>query len=177
MNEEVILAIDGSTKNTGWSIFHNKELKEHGVIGAGSANLYHRIDKMVEEIKKIIDKYKPTRVVMEEVLPEDVKNNNNVFKALIYLQGFLMKLFDENKLQVELVTASHWRKCCGIKTGSGIRRDSLKPKDIQFVKKTYDLNVNDDEADAICIGWSVTHDPLPVIEEEIIKDSFGFEFG
>jgi Holliday junction resolvasome RuvABC endonuclease subunit len=176
MNEEILLTIDGSTKSTGWSIFCGKDLKAHGVIGAGSANLYHRIDKMVEEIDKIIEEYHPTKIVMEDVLPDDVKNNNNVFKALMYLQGFLMKLFDKHDLTAKLITASHWRKGCGIKTGAGIKRESLKPKDIQFVKEQYGLDVNDDEADSICIGWAETHEPAP-IKDDIIKDDFGFEFG
>jgi hypothetical protein len=47
---------------------------------------------------------------------------------------------------------SEWRKVCGIKTGTGVRRESLKPLDIAFAKNTYGLDVNDDIADAIGIG-------------------------
>jgi hypothetical protein len=43
-------------------------------------------------------------------------------------------------------------KICGIKTGTGVRRESLKPQDIAFVKTIYNIEVNDDIADAIGIG-------------------------
>lgn len=173
---DIVLALDLSTKNSGWCIFNGEDIGDHGVINAGSANLYHRIDKMTTDIKALVEKYKPTRVVIEEVLREDVGNNDKVFKALMYLQAFISHMLDKFNLTPEFVVVSHWRKCCGIKTGPGKYRESLKPKDIQFVKKIYNIQVGDDEADAICIGWSATHKPLPVVEEKIVKDEFGFEF-
>jgi len=176
MNEDIIIALDLSTKNSGWSIFKNDQLIAHNVINAGSSNLFRRIDKMIIEIRKLLDDYKPTKAIIEEVLPEDVNHNQKVFKALIYLQAFVMHLMDEYNLETELVVVSHWRKCCGIKTGAGINRTSLKPKDIQFVRKMYNLQVGDDEADAICIGWAATHKSIPIQEDEVIKDEYGFEF-
>jgi Holliday junction resolvasome RuvABC endonuclease subunit len=176
MNKDIVLALDLSTKNSGWAVFTDGELTAHNVINAGSANLYRRIDKMVGELKVLMDQYKPTRVVIEEVLPEDVRHNNNVFKALMYLQAFVMHLIDSYKIDPELVVASHWRKNCGIKTGAGVQRTSLKPKDIAFVKKYFNIQVGDDEADAICIGYQATHKPVPITDDEVVRDEFGFEF-
>ena len=176
MEKEILLSLDLSTKASGWSIFEDGELKSYGVINAGSANLYHRIDKMINDLEIIIDKYKPTRVVIEEVLREEVGFNDKIFKALIYLQGFVCHLLDKFKITPEFVIVSHWRKCCGIKTGAKSYRESLKKLDIQFVKNMYGINVTDDEADAICIGYSCTHEPIPVKDTEIIKDNDGFEF-
>ena len=36
----------------------------------------------------------------------------------------------------------------------GIKRTSLKEADIAFVEETFGITVNDDEADAICIGFA-----------------------
>lgn len=67
-------------------------------------------------------------------------------------------LYDYNKkLEMELIYPSSWRAAIGIKTGRGIKRTTLKEKDIQFVKENYNLDVNDDEADAICIGYSYSN--------------------
>lgn len=164
-----LLAIDASTKSTGWAIFENKKLIKYGCITAQSNNLYKRIDKIILELEKIIqENQKIESVVLEEVLLNDVRNNNNVFKALIYLQGFICHTLDKYKLTPKLVVASHWRKVCGIKTGAGYKRESLKPKDIAFVKKTYNLDVNDDIADAICIGYAEIHE---------VKEDYGdFDF-
>lgn len=173
--DKYILGLDPSTKATGYSIFKNSELIDHGVITAGSANLYNRIDKIISELNDILKKYPVNECIIEDVLPEDVKYNDNVFKPLMYLQGFLCHLLNKYNIKPSFYYASEWRKRCGIKTGAGIKRESLKPKDMNFVKKMYDLTVGDDEADAICIGYAYTHEPLPVQDEKIeIID--GFEF-
>ena len=170
MKKQVLLTIDASTKSSGWAIFENTQLTNYGVITATSSNLYKRIDKMTIEIDKLVEQYQLTDVVIEEVLPADVRNNNNVFKALIYLQGFICHTLDKHKIIPIFIVASHWRKICGIKTGSSIKRESLKPKDIAFVKKEYGIDVNDDIADAICIGYAVLH------EHDNKEDFDGFEF-
>ena len=175
--EKVILALDPSTKSTGWAIYTNDSLTDYGVISAGSTNLFHRIDKMIEELNNIIKKYNPTEVAMEDVIPADVKHNMNVFNALKYLQGYILHTLDDNKIvNYKFYTASEWRSKCGIGTGPGIKRGSLKPQDIAFVKKYFDITVNDDIADAICIGYAHTHKPIPKqkdLKPEIID---GFEF-
>ena len=42
--------------------------------------------------------------------------------------------------------------------GYASKLNKIVEKDIQFVKENYNLDVNDDEADAICIGYSCSHD-------------------
>lgn len=172
----IILGLDLSTKSTGWSIYNNLELIAHGTITAGSSNLFNRIDKMKEEIEKIVIQYQVNDCAIEDVIPEDVRFNNNVFKPLMYLQGDICNILDKHNIKWTFYVASEWRKKCGIKTGRGIKRDSLKPQDKLFVKKIYGLDVNDDEADGICIGYAHTHDAIPVSEPEIIVTEDGFEF-
>lgn len=171
----ITLAIDASTKSTGWSIFEDQELKDYGCITASSSNLFNRIHKMIDEIDKIIIKHKVEQIAIEDVIPEDVHHNTKVFNALMYLQGFLADKCNDYKITPVFYVASAWRKKCGIHTGRGIRRESLKPKDIQFVKSQFGINVNDDEADAICIGFAhvggVIKEP-----QEIVDEYGGFEF-
>ena len=52
---------------------------------------------------------------------------------------------------------SEWRAKCGIKNGRGVTREKEKMYDIAFVKKEYDIDVNDDIADAIGIGHAFVH--------------------
>jgi len=84
MKKQVLLTIDASTKSTGWAIFENTQLTNYGVITATSSNLYNRIDKMTIEIDKLVEQYQPTNIVIEEVLPTDVRNNNNVVICLFF---------------------------------------------------------------------------------------------
>ena len=158
MQDEILLAIDGSTKSTGYAIFKNKQLIDHGVITATGSNLFYRIEKVTFDLEEIVNKYNPTRVALEEVLPDDVHHNQQVYKALTYLQGFIRDMLNKYTLDAELIPASHWRKICNIKTGRGVRRESLKKSDVLFVKSKYNIDVNDDEADAICIGYAIIYE-------------------
>lgn len=149
------MSIDASTTSTGIAIFENNKLIKYQCITEDSSkNVLTRILKMTSEIRKIYMQFQPDQIIMEEVLPEDVKHNQKVFKALIYLQASIVLMFHEFKKPVELVVASHWRKICGIKTGSKIKREQLKMASQKLVKNIFKIDVNNDISDAICIGIS-----------------------
>ena len=173
----ITLALDLSTKSSGYAIFDQQELRDYGCITAGSASLFKRIDKIISELELILSKYKIDNVLIEDVYPEDVKYNQNVFSALKYLQGFVLHLLERhNIVNVKFFTASEWRKRCGIHTGRGVVRESLKPKDIKFVHDQFGLDVNDDVADAICIGFAAVGGVIKVLEPAPADEFEGFEF-
>lgn len=168
----IILSLDLSTKSSGWAIFEEKKLLEKGCISETGKTALDRIPKILKSLKNILDEYNPDKVIIEDVLPEDVNHNQNVFKSLTYLQGFVVVELNERKIPYEFVTASHWRKNCGIRTGRGIKRDTLKTADVNFVKEKYNITVNDDIADAICIGYSYIN---PKEEKIVVIDGFEFK--
>lgn len=148
-----IMSIDASTTSTGIAIFENNKLIKYQCITEDSnKNVLTRILKMTSKIRKIYIQFQPDQIIMEEVLPEDVKHNQKVFKALIYLQASIILMFYEFKKPVELIVASHWRKICGIKTGSKIKREQLKIASQKLVKNIFKIDINNDISDAICIG-------------------------
>ena len=159
-----ILSIDASTKSSGWAWFEDTSLKTYGCITASSADLINRIYKMRDELRNILSTYKVDKIILEEVLPEQGLQNIKTHKALLYLQAEIVKLVHDefNQIQIEFVYPNQWRKACGIKTGK-TRRSSLKPLDVAFVKDTYNIEVNDDIADAIGIG----HAYIFIIDNEI----------
>lgn len=169
------LALDASSKSTGWAIFDGQKLEKYGCITATSSDLYKRIEKMGTELTTILNENKIDKVIIEDVVPDDVRNNGTVFRALMHLQGHLCMVLDKAGLKAEFIIAAHWRKLCGIKTGAGIKRESLKPKDIEFVKNQFGLNVNDDIADAICIGFAAVGGTIKIPTSVVLDD--GFEFG
>jgi len=161
-----ILALDASTKSTGWAVFEDTKLLDYGCITATSADLIKRIHKMTDELNKVLLKYTDIKkIVLEEVRPEQDLQNIKTHKALMYLQAAIAIMVHDNfsKIEIDYVYPNSWRKACGIKTGSGVRRESLKPKDIAFVKATYGIDVNDDIADAIAIG----HAQINTFDNEI----------
>lgn len=156
------LALDMSSKSTGWSVFEDTELIAYGCIVDNNSDAFARIKKMVAEIKNIYETYQITQVICEDVLPEDVRYNQHVFKILHYLQALTVLMLHGYNQKVEFYVSSEWRKKCGIKTGRGITRDMVKAADIKFVKDNYNIDANDDICDAICIGYAYTHQPVSV---------------
>ncbi len=151
------LAIDASTKSTGIAIFDNKDLIHYECITTSSKDVLTRIKYMTDKIEEIYKKYSPDQIIMEQIIPDNLNDekwtkNQKTFKALFYLQAAIVLMFHYYSIEVEFIASSTWRSMCGIKTGAGIKRNSLKPKDIEFVQNEYKLTVNDDIADAICIG-------------------------
>ena len=91
---------------------------------------------------------------MEEVIPDHQKNTQT-FKALMCLQAAIMMMVHDKhpKITIELVYPGSWRSQAGIKTGRGVKRETLKEADIRRAKELFKIEqLNDDEADAILIG-------------------------
>lgn len=154
----MILALDLSTKSTGYAIFDSKnKLIKSGCIVATSKDVINRIYKITELLKDVIKNIEIEKVIIEEVRPEfssSPAKTMHTQKVLMWLQSSIIFLFHDINPSIEFIYLypSEWRAAIGIKTGQGVKRDLLKVKDIKFVKENYNLEVNDDEADAICIG-------------------------
>ena len=168
----IIMAIDGSTKSTGIAIFNGENLVHYECISSTKTDTLARIKLMTSKIKELHQKYEVTEVIMEDVIPEDVHHNDNVYTSLKYLQAAVVLGLHDYGQSVNFYVSSEWRKKCGIRTGRGIKRETLKAADVAFVKSNYNIDVNDDIADAICIGWAYTHNtPLATA-----ADPSGFDF-
>ena len=144
-----VLAIDASTKSSGIAIFNDQTFLGKGCITASSSDLFKRIHKMVDKIDE---------VVMEEVIPDHDKNTNT-FKALMYLQAAILMMVHDNHpgVKVELIYPGSWRSQAGIKTGRGVKRETLKDADVARAKEIFGITqLNDDEADACLIGGVYT---------------------
>ena len=149
-----VLAIDASSTSTGVAIFQDLKLIHYENITCPQYGPFKRILIMRDAILKIFKQYRPTNVIIQDVLPEDVRHNQQTYTTLKYLQAaIVLSLYEHFSFQnVQFCTASHWRSVCGIKTGPGRRRDYLKKESMRLVKQQYGLDVNDDISDAICIG-------------------------
>lgn len=164
----ITIAIDASTKSTGLAMFKDNQLLGYENFVSSNKNVLKRIKYMTDKIEEIYKKNakEPVQVVMEQVIPDNLNDakwtrNQATFKALFYLQAAIVLMFDHYDIEVELIGASTWRKWCGIKQGN-VNRETLKFRDVEFVKKNYNINVNDDVADAICIGHGkIFHEPEP----------------
>lgn len=160
-----LMAIDASTKSTGIAIFKDDELIHYECLTSTSTDVLRRIKFMRDSVEKLYNKFSIDTVVMEDVLPEDVRHNQQVFNSLHYLQAAIVLRMHDLGQKVQLVNVNSWRKTCGITTGCNGSRALVKAEDIAFVKEKYNVVANDDICDAICIGWSA----LQSVEPEVKK--------
>ena len=153
----MFLSLDMSTTSTGWCVWENNRIKEYGLVVADKDQpLNVRIHKMWTGIAQILEKYPAiNRVVVEDPLPRTSKTTNEAtYRALNWLQGYIgVMLKDSGLKDIEFVFPNTWRSKVGIKTGQRTR-ERLKAADMAWVKNQFGIDVNDDVADAIGIGYS-----------------------
>ena len=147
-----ILALDLSTRSSGYCLGNQDGIISHGCITASSKDVVKRIIKMRDQISKIIKDNKTIdKIIIQEVRPE---YNSHTNKVLMWLQAAVVIAAAQFSpvTQVSFVGASTWRSALRMKQGRGIKRDQVKKQDIQYVKEKYQITAsNDDQADAICL--------------------------
>ena len=158
------MGIDASTTSTGWSIFDGSELVTYGVIKPEGADWRERLIHEGPQMAKVIDKYKPEKIYMEDV---PLKHGNA--KALVVLgavQGFFCGLIAQYEIPIEFLLPSEWRSPLGLYDGTreGTKRAELKHKSILKANELFGLDLQwvspsskrneDDSADSILIAYS-----------------------
>ncbi len=154
-----LIAIDASTKSSGIAIYKHDKLQKYDCIKATSSDLFNRIKVMVKAIGQYLTENPDIDNLVLQQVRQDGFTNIKTYKALMYLQGCIMLLVHQSfkHVTVQFVYPSQWRKVCQIKQGRGIKRDIQKQNDINWVKKIFNIEVNDDIADAIGIGYAYIH--------------------
>lgn len=145
-----LLALDSSTKSTGYAIGQDAVMKFHGCITASSKSVIRRIIKMRDQLKELIKNNQIDKIVMQQVRPQ---LNSHTNKVLMWLQAaIIIAAYEVNpSIEYDFIGASEWRAALKIRQGRGVKRNQLKPQDIHYVQDKYNITVNDDQADAICI--------------------------
>lgn len=148
-----VLALDQATYISGYSIFDGNSLIESGIFEAVSDNSMERVAKLKSWLKLMIKKWKPDVVALEDIHLSRPGDSFSVgvqtFKILAQLQGVLMNLLYEEGIEFILVFPGVWRSHCGVK---GKTKSDLKRSMIEVAKKKFDVEVTNDEAEAIGIG-------------------------
>lgn len=142
-----ILGLDTSTTSTGYAVLDNDKLISYGTIKTPKkADLIDKIIYIEEHIKQIIKAKEVEFIVIEDLAMTRSATTTKALSGLLY---DLLVEFRKKELLVVQARPSEWRSKCSIK-GKG--RQELKTNAINHVKTVYNIDVNDDEADAICIA-------------------------
>jgi len=156
-----VLALDQSTKITGYSIFDDKELIYYGIFEAEESNNEILRDIQVKEwLVSVIKNWEPELVGLEGIQYQ-ANFGVTTFETLARLQGILMGTLCELNIPYKICPTPTWRAHCGVKGRTRIeKKRSMK----ELVKKWFDVQITDDEADAIGIGKYLSDTATPVIE-------------
>ena len=145
-----ILAFDQSTKISAYSVFINNEYVESGYIDLHKIkDTSERIRAMGVELGKVIEKYQPDKVVLEEVAQQ---SNPLTLKLLARIQGVIIGFCAAHDIETYIIEPSKWRSALEFKIGAGVKRQELKDQAIQYVKNTYGLELTEDQCEALCIN-------------------------
>lgn len=149
------MSIDSSTNKTGIAIYKNGELINFILIDCSKNKIMNdRFKEMSIQLLKQLDIDMPAIIYIEETV---VLRNAQTQRFLTRLQGVVYAWCIRNNCEFNTIRPTEWRKELSFSQGRNIKREQMKQQSIQYVKNRYNLDVNDDVADAICIGEAVLH--------------------
>ena len=164
-NKEVtLLSLDTSSTKTGWAVFKNGIYKESGVLDWSHVKeTEDRLQIMYIDIIQHIQKYEPDILVIEkDIVGSGKRQNMSTINTLVKLIGgiwaYCVQLnmdtpmnFPAGEFNIFYVeyTPSGWRSLVGI---TARKREDCKAASIKRIKDIYNIDVDDNEADAINIG-------------------------
>ena len=129
-----ILAFDQASITSGWSVYDGDKMIKYGHWTSDGAHSTERIAQTKQWVVSMIAKWKPDKVVFEDIL-----------KNYCYENGILYKI----------AAPATWRHHSQVKGNN--RTDQKKSAQLR-VKSIYDISVSQDEADAILIGRWAAYD-------------------
>ena len=150
-----LLALDQSSRVTGWAVFDGDKLQEYGKFEFDSSiPIGERLHKIRNTVRGLISKYEIKELVLEDIqFQTNVANNVQTFKTLAEVFGVIVELCEELKLPWSAVLASSWKHTLGIK---GANRAAQKKNAQEYIVNNYGVKPIQDICDAICIGTHYT---------------------
>lgn len=156
--EKRVLALDQATNISGFSVFDGTTLRQYGTYTAFGSQ-HERINKIKKWVLKLVEAWHPDEIGIEGI-STDALQNLKTTEALCRLAGVLIDALYERGIRVNVIAVNQWRKACGVK---GNIREEQKQSMQQIVKQRYNINVTEDEADAIGIGTYLVGDIKPIV--------------
>lgn len=146
-----LIGVDSSTSKTGISIFVDGDfIGTHLIDTSKIKNTTEKFSKMCIGIIQKLSIERPDIVVIERM---HTVRNADTFRKLCKILGVVQGWCILNNCEYIELSPTEWRKSILDKDEKAPRkREELKKWSVDKVKKKYDIVVEDDVADAICIG-------------------------
>lgn len=147
-----LLALDQSSRTTGWAIFDNEELVDSGTFTLKSDDIGERLVDYKKHVEKLICDNDIEEVAFEDIQMQNQINNVQTFKVLAEIFGVTQEYLVEQGHSYHVVSSNTWKSQLNIK---GKQRAEQKKNAQAYVLEHYNKKVSQDESDAICIGSCV----------------------
>ena len=148
--ERRLLALDQSSRISGYAIFIDDNLIAHGSINLTEEDVGQRLVLIRKEVTKLIHKYDINEIAFEDIqMQASVGNNVQTFKILAEVFGVILMLCTELKINYTIVSSNTWKSTLKIK---GKKRSEQKQDAQRYVLEHYGIKAIQDTVDAICIG-------------------------
>lgn len=146
-----VVSFDQSTRCSGYAVFEDGKYVASGVIDMNKSQLEtdKRSFEMAKEIWKVIKKYNPQALVIENVQQQ---SSPSTVIVLARLAGMIIGYAEAHNVHVHILLPSQWRKALGYSQGAKVKRQELKKQSIDYVKNNLGLELSEDECEAICEG-------------------------
>lgn len=154
-----ILALDQASRTTGYSIYENGSLIQHGKFTFTDDDFGIRLTKIRNKIKSLLTDFAIDELIYEDIQLQDSANNNvDTFKKLAQVYGVVTQLATELAIPHKTFYSTVWKSGIGVK---GKNRTEQKKAAQELVFQLYGIKASEDECDAICIGRYAC-DPKPL---------------
>jgi Holliday junction resolvasome RuvABC endonuclease subunit len=146
-----ILALDVSTKSTGWFITKKScgKIVPDKTLSFGEKLVFFR-----KELDKLLRKYKPDVVVIEDAYYRPGFGNIHTLKTLVKFAGVAIELCTSYGIETEVITATTARKhCCGEHTEKFGKPEVFKFFVEKFGLQDWTYEEHNDLTDAMALSW------------------------
>ena len=147
-----LLALDQSSRCSGWAIFDDEELIDSGTFTLKSDDIGERLVDYKKHVEKLICDNDIEEVAFEDIQMQNQINNVQTFKVLAEIFGVTQEYLVEQGHSYHVVSSNTWKSQLNIK---GKQRAEQKKNAQIYVLEHYNKKVSQDESDAICIGSCV----------------------
>ena len=150
-----LLALDQSSRISGWAIFEDKQLINSGTFTLKSDDIGERLVAYRKQVEKLICDNDIDEVAFEDIQMQGQVNNVQTFKILAEIFGVTQEYLAEQGHSYHIVSSNTWKSKLQIK---GRTRPEQKKACQAWVLEHYGKKVSQDESDAIAIGASIVLD-------------------
>ncbi len=154
----IYLALDQALQTTGWAIFDDNELINHGHFSIpANKSIEFRLNEVMVRLSMLEE-----QLHFKDIFFEDIQSQQNkeTYKKLAYVQAAIMIWCYNTDHKFTILAPSHWRKVLKdkFKVSFGKSRTEQKKAAQKLVRQQFNIDATEDECDAICIGLAGVHE-------------------